>query len=142
MLVTAMGWKMFGEPRGSKQDAGADAEDPGRPVDSFYPLTLPLTVGPGAISVALTIGSHRPRGDFGSHAALIIGSALMGLLAITLTIYVCYRFAVSLVRSLGQGGVNVLIRLSAFILVCIGIQITWGGLADLIREIHLSLAAS
>jgi multiple antibiotic resistance protein len=136
MLVTAMGWKMFGEPGGPKQDAGDGAEEPEVIIDSFYPLTLPLTVGPGAISVALTIGSHRPRGEFNSHAMLIWGSALVGLLAITLAVYVSYRFAVSLVRSLGQGGVNVLIRLSAFILVCIGIQIAWGGLTDLIREIH------
>jgi multiple antibiotic resistance protein len=141
MLVTAMGWKMFGEPGGPKQDAGDGAEEPEVIIDSFYPLTLPLTVGPGAISVALTIGSHRPRGEFNSHAMLIWGSALVGLLAITLAVYVSYRFAVSLVRSLGQGGVNVLIRLSAFILVCIGIQIAWGGLTDLIREIHSSLAA-
>ena len=136
MLVTAMGWKMFGEPGGPKQDAGDGAEEPEVIIDSFYPLTLPLTVGPGAISVALTIGSHRPRGEFNSHAMLIWGSALAGLLAITLAIYVSYRFAMPLVRSLGQGGVNVLIRLSAFILVCIGIQIAWGGLTDLIREIH------
>jgi multiple antibiotic resistance protein len=127
--------------RGPKQDAGDGAEEPEVIIDSFYPLTLPLTVGPGAISVALTIGSHRPRGEFNSHAMLIWGSALVGLLAITLAVYVSYRFAVSLVRSLGQGGVNVLIRLSAFILVCIGIQIAWGGLTDLIREIHSSLAA-
>jgi multiple antibiotic resistance protein len=142
MLVTAMGWKMFGEPGGSKRDAGNEAEEPEAIIDSFYPLTLPLTVGPGAISVALTIGSHRPRGEFNSHAMLIMGSALVGLFAITLAVYVSYRFAASLVRSLGQGGVNVLIRLSAFILVCIGIQITWGGLTDLIREIHRSLALS
>jgi multiple antibiotic resistance protein len=136
MLVTAMGWKMFGEPGGPKQDAGDGAEEPEVIIDSFYPLTLPLTVWPGAISVALTIGSHRPRGEFNSHAMLIWGSALAGLLAITLAVYVSYRFAMPLVRSLGQGGVNVLIRLSAFILVCIGIQIAWGGLTDLIREIH------
>lgn len=135
LLVTAMGWKMFGEPATARPDAGQEANAPEATVDSFYPLTLPLTVGPGAISVALTIGSHRPRGEYNSHAMLIMGSALVGLLAITLAVYVSYRFAASLVRSLGQGGVNVLIRLSAFILVCIGIQIMWGGLSDLIREL-------
>jgi multiple antibiotic resistance protein len=103
---------------------------------------LPLTVGPGAISVALTIGSHRHRGEADLHAMLVMGSALVGLFAITLAVYVSYRFAAPLVRSLGQGGVNVLIRLSAFILVCIGIQIMWSGLTDLIREIHRSLALS
>jgi multiple antibiotic resistance protein len=123
LLVTAMGWKMFGEPGTPKQDADHEAKEPEATVDSFYPLTLPLTVGPGAISVALTIGSHRPRGEFNSHAMLIVGSALVGLFAITLAVYVSYRFAASLVRSLGQGGVNVLIRLPAFMLVCIGVQI-------------------
>src|SRR3984885_525264 len=142
MLVTAMGWKMFGEPSGSKQDAGREVEQPEAILDSFYPLTLPLTVGPGAISVALTIGSHRHRGEADLHAMLVMGSALVGLFAITLAVYVSYRFAAPLVRSLGQGGVNVLIRLSAFILVCIGIQIMWSGLTDLIREIHRSLALS
>jgi multiple antibiotic resistance protein len=142
MLVTAMGWKMFGEPSGSKQDAGPEVEEPEAIIDSFYPLTLPLTVGPGAISVALTIGSHRHRGEADLHAMLVMGSALVGLFAITLAVYVSYRFAAPLVRSLGQGGVNVLIRLSAFILVCIGIQIMWSGLTDLIREIHRSLALS
>jgi multiple antibiotic resistance protein len=142
MLVTAMGWRMFSESSGSRQDAGRESEKPEEIIDSFYPLTLPLTVGPGAISVALTIGSHRPRDEFSTHAMLIMGSALVGLLAISLAVYVSYRFAASLVRSLGQGGVNVLIRLSAFILVCIGIQITWGGLSDLIREIHRSLLLS
>jgi multiple antibiotic resistance protein len=141
MLLTSMGWRMFGESNGARQDAGGESEKPEEIIDSFYPLTLPLTVGPGAISVALTIGSHRPQGAFDAHAMLIIGSAL-GLLAISLAVYVSYRFAASLVRSLGQGGVNVLIRLSAFILVCIGIQITWGGLSELIREIHRSLLLS
>jgi multiple antibiotic resistance protein len=142
MLVTAMGWKMFGEPSGSRQDAGRDVEEPEAIIDSFYPLTLPLTVGPGAISVALAIGSHRHREGYNLHAMLVMGSALVGLFAITLAVYVSYRFAASLVRSLGQGGVNVLIRLSAFILVCIGMQIMWSGLTDLIREIHGSLALS
>jgi multiple antibiotic resistance protein len=142
ILVTAMGWKMFDASGGSKQEADRADERPEAVIDSFYPLTLPLTVGPGAISVALTIGSHRPRGEFNSHAMLIMGSALVGLFAITLAIFLSYRFAASLVRSLGPGGVNVLIRLSAFILVCIGMQIAWGGLTDLIREVHRSLALS
>jgi multiple antibiotic resistance protein len=47
-----------------------------------------------------------------------------------------YRFASRLVRWLGSSGINVLVRLSAFILVCIGVQIAWGGLAELIAGLH------
>ena len=104
--------------------------------DGFYPLTLPLTVGPGSISVALTIGAHHSSGLFTADFALVIASALLGLIALALTIYAAYRFASPLVGFLGETGVNVLVRLSAFILVCIGVQIAWGGLSDLIGSLH------
>jgi multiple antibiotic resistance protein len=73
---------------------------------------------------------------------LIVGSALLGVCAIALSVYGSYRFATPLVRYLGQTGVNALIRLSAFILVCIGIQIAWGGLSQLMTEFHQSLGLS
>jgi multiple antibiotic resistance protein len=131
MLVTAMGWRLLSEGGAPSDEPLHDAADAGAANDGFYPLTLPLTVGPGAISVALTIGSHHPRDPFGAHAMLLTGVALLGLFAIALAIYGSYRFAVPLVRYLGEAGVNVLVRLSAFILVCIGIQIGWSGLSAL-----------
>jgi multiple antibiotic resistance protein len=98
MLVTAMGWKLLSEGGGASHEPLQDAADAGVANDSFYPLTLPLTVGPGAISVALTIGSHHPRDPFGAHAMLLAGAALLGLFAIALAVYGSYRFAVPLVR--------------------------------------------
>ena len=140
-LITAMGWRLLNDAgRPKSKEIEADALAP--PNDGFYPLTLPLTVGPGAISVALTIGSHHPRGEITTHAMLIIASALLGVLAIAITVYGAYRFAAPLVRYLGQTGVDALIRLTAFILVCIGIQIAWGGLIQLMTEFHQSLGVS
>jgi multiple antibiotic resistance protein len=137
LLVTAMGWKLLSEGGSTSGGSGHEAlHEAGDANDSFYPLTLPLTVGPGAISVALTIGSHHPRDAFGAHAILLAGAALLGLLAIALAIYASYRFAVPLVRYLGEVGVNVLVRLSAFILVCIGIQIGWGGVSVLVAGLQ------
>jgi multiple antibiotic resistance protein len=69
---------------------------------------------------------------------LLVGFALLGLLALVLTIYLSYRFAAPLVEYLGEAGVNALVKLSAFILVCIGVQIAWGGLAELIGSLPLS----
>jgi multiple antibiotic resistance protein len=140
-LVTAMGWRLLNDGGHQKsKEIGPDALAP--PSDGFYPLTLPLTVGPGAISVALTIGSHHPRGELTTHGMLLIGAALLGVFAIALTVYGSYRFATPLVRYLGQTGVNALIRLTAFILVCIGIQIAWGGLSQLMTEFHQSLGVA
>jgi multiple antibiotic resistance protein len=134
LVVTAMGWRILNEDSAPPERVAVHATaNPTQKKDSFYPLTLPLTVGPGSISVAITIGSHRPEGAATAHTLLLAGAGVAGLLAIAATIYVSYRFAAPLARFLGQGGINVLIRLSAFILMCIGIEIIWGGISTLVN---------
>jgi len=133
LLVAAMGWKLLND--NNEPPEHQEVKDQARATgigDSFYPLTLPLTVGPGSISVALTIGTRRPEGEPLSQTVLVIAAAVVGLLAIAVTIYLSYRFAGPLARILGKAGINVLVRLSAFILTCIGIQIAWSGLSVLI----------
>jgi multiple antibiotic resistance protein len=128
LVVTALGWKLLTEEQWS--DHGEASVQPGvpRPVGSFYPLTLPLTVGPGSISVAITIGSRKPDAEFAFPAfALHAIGAFLGVAAIALSIYIAYRFAGNLARVLGTTGLEVMVRLSAFILMCIGIQIIWNG---------------
>ena len=134
LVVTAAGWGLLNQETESRAEAveTAGAEEP----DAFYPLTLPLTVGPGSITVAITLGTQRPQVSGLGELTLIAGGAVAGILAIALTIYVCYRFADRLEDVLGRTGTNVMLRLSAFILVCIGIQICWGGISGLIASLH------
>jgi multiple antibiotic resistance protein len=94
---------------------------------------MPITVGPGSIAVAITIGSQRPREAHLTYVALLGGATLVGLIAMAATIYLCYRFAEGTVGSLGEQGTNVLVRLSAFILMCIGIGIIWSGYSALMH---------
>jgi len=134
LVVTALGWKLLSQE--SWSDHGSMQAGQERKVGSFYPLTMPLTVGPGSMSVAITIGSRKPAtdlfwkqwGDLALHAA----GALAGVIAIAITIYIAYRFAEGLARALGATGLEVLVRLSAFILMCIGIEIVWNGYSALI----------
>jgi multiple antibiotic resistance protein len=130
LVVTSFAWKLLQE--GGASEGAGDQGKPVGPKDAFYPLTMPLTIGPGSMSVAITLGSQRPKGitDLYSLAG-IGGGAIAGLLAVALTVYLCYRFAERIVAVLGENGSNVLIRLSAFILVCIGIQILWNGISSL-----------
>jgi multiple antibiotic resistance protein len=130
LVVTVAGWRIL-----NKQSDLADRQ-PESPPDSqeilsqaFYPLTMPLTVGPGSIAVALTLGSNLHEE---AHLQLIVSAltAMIGILLIGVTIYLCYRFSDGLERLLGITGTSVLIRLSAFIVVCIGIQIMFNGLED------------
>lgn len=128
LVVTVFGWKML------NSDERLDREAPESPKaipDAFYPLTMPLTVGPGSMSVAITLGSQRPKLLDLPHLLLLGGAAIAGLFAIAATIYLCYRLAEDGVAKLGSTGVNVVVRLSAFILMCIGIQIMWGGWSEL-----------
>ena len=129
LVVAALGWKLLSQEQWSDHsgqaslDAGAQ-----RKVGSFYPLTMPLTVGPGSMSVAITIGSRKAEGAPGlSLRAEHATGAVLGVIAIALTIYLAYRFAGSIARLLGATGLEVVVRLSAFILMCIGIEIVWSG---------------
>ena len=135
LVVTALGWKLLNAEEVSEHAVGAGSSTgaPGRKVGSFYPLTKPMTVGPGSMSVAITIGSRKPAGfpQLSQLAEHAIG-ALGGLLAIGLSIYLAYRFAENIARLLGATGLEVLVRLSAFILMCIGIEIIWNGYGALV----------
>jgi multiple antibiotic resistance protein len=131
LIVTVAAWNLL--QAGDQIDDPAGDHKPVNPTDSFYPLTMPITVGPGSIAVAITIGSQRPREAHLTYVALLAGATLVGLIAMAATIYLCYRFAEGTVGSLGEQGTNVLVRLSAFILMCIGIGIIWSGYSSLMH---------
>ena len=134
LIVIATGWAML------KQKDENDRSALGRTVSSanvlneaFYPLTLPLTVGPGSISVAITLGANEPR-QLGSNVVAIVAAAI-GCAFVAATIYICYGFADRLAVVIGPTGMNVILKLSSFLLVCIGVQILWNGLSKLLASL-------
>jgi len=133
MVVCGMAWSLLNRP-----DSPATlprAAEPATVADylrrrAFYPLTMPLTVGPGSMSVALTLGAN-PTQSLRATVITAIAHAL-GILLVCVAVYLCYRYADRLVNRLGPTGTSVVIRLSAFILLCIGVQITWNGVRALL----------
>jgi multiple antibiotic resistance protein len=107
---------------------------------AFYPLTLPLTVGPGSISVAVTLGANATH-DYGIHITTIL-SALIAMILVAVSIFLCYAFADRLARMLGKTAMTVIVRLSSFLLLCIGVQIMWNGLSALLASLHFGNAVS
>ena len=93
---------------------------------------MPLTVGPGSISVAITLGAHLPEELHASSplSPSVLIAALVGITLVCISIYICYRYATAAARLLGASGTMVVLRLSAFILLCIGVQIICTGVAD------------
>jgi multiple antibiotic resistance protein len=98
---------------------------------SFLPMTFPLTVGPGTIAAAITLGAARP--EHGAAWVASVTGALLGLAVAALAVYLTYRYSRPLLSRLGDTGILVLTRLAAFLLLAIGIDILWSGLAEFIR---------
>lgn len=136
LVVISTGWGLLRRPN-DDDDSGGDARrecnDQNYARQAFYPLTLPLTVGPGSISVAITVGANRAEGTEWTWQ-LAVGM-LVGAIIIAISIYLSYRFAERIGRTLGDSAMNIMIRLSSFILVCIGVQILWNGLSALLRTV-------
>jgi multiple antibiotic resistance protein len=101
--------------------------------DAFYPLTLPLTIGPGSISIAITLGANEPH-HIGAGLLAILAAAI-GSAFLAASIYLCYAFADRLAAVMGPTGMNVIVKLSSFLLVCIGVQIVWNGVSQLLRSL-------
>lgn len=94
---------------------------------AFFPLTMPLTAGPGCIAVTLTIGAH----SIATAVLLTQIGICLGILLAAITVYLCYGYADRIMRTLGTSGTQVILRLSSFILLCIGLQIVWKGVHTL-----------
>ncbi|HME38461.1 MAG TPA: MarC family protein [Steroidobacteraceae bacterium] len=132
LVVCAIAWSLLNSP--NSPPALERNAPPPTPEDlnqrAFYPMTMPLTVGPGSISVALTLGANPPPG-FRPLLVTAVAHAI-GILIVAVGVYLCYRYADRIMRTLGPTGTGVVVRLTAFILLCIGVQICWNGVHALI----------
>lgn len=138
LVVSVLGWTLLSQenPLPEKASVAAAAPTPeALRSRAFFPLTMPLTVGPGSISVAITLGANPP-GGYRALAVTLVAHAI-GLAIVALAIYLTYAKADAILRRLGTTGAVIVTRLSAFILLCVGVQIIWNG----VRALLLSLAA-
>lgn len=136
MVVCAFGWSLLNRP--NLLPALDRSDPPEVRLDdlsqrAFYPMTMPLTVGPGSISIAVTLGANPPKG-FRPLFETALAHAV-GILMVAISVYLCYRYADRILRKLGSTGTSVVVRLSAFILLCIGVQICWNGLRVLLAGV-------
>jgi multiple antibiotic resistance protein len=139
LLVVATGWRLLNanDVPVRATPAVTDAWDREAARRAFYPLTFPLTVGPGSISTAIALGagiSSRPNAS-----VVDVVTALCGVAIVAVSVSVSYRFAGRLVTLLGDTGAAVFLRLTAFILLCVGVGMIWGGLSELLRALMTPL---
>lgn len=135
LVVTVSAWALLMEPERHEDRKIADtAPQHGDPEDvAFFPLTMPLTAGAGTIAVAIALASQQPADDLGRFSYL--AGASSAVLAIAALVWVCYTWCDRVIALLGARGARIVSRLTAFILLCVGIQIISTGLANLAATI-------
>jgi multiple antibiotic resistance protein len=82
-------------------------------------------VGTGSMAVAITLGAHLPP-ELQEHSLFsirVLIAAISGITLICAIIYFCYLYARKAEQLLGRSGTSMVMRLSSFILLCIGVQI-------------------
>ncbi|MGL4603728.1 MAG: MarC family protein [Iodobacter sp.] len=137
LLVATAGWQLMAAREEQHKTGGMlQVSEESRPSNeelrqrAFYPLTFPITVGPGAITVAIALGA-----GFNGPGLQKFSMPLASLTAVAITsysLYLCYRHAERLLKLLGNTGSIIFLRLSAFILLSLGIQIFWDGFSVLL----------
>jgi multiple antibiotic resistance protein len=140
MVVAAIGWSVLNQKDAASAAEDANAQMAGRGVSShdesraFYPLTFPVTAGPGCIVVMLALSAHASEKtiseNVGAHIGLMLAVVLLSVL-----VYVCYAYAPQIARAVSPSTAHGILRVIAFILLCIGVQIAWNGLEALIKPL-------
>jgi multiple antibiotic resistance protein len=143
VVVAAIGWGVLNQPDmdTEKQTAGvqiASAEDAAQQrwgAKTFYPLMFPITAGPGCLVVMLTLSAHTMEGDSLTQTVLARVGLLLAVVLLSGLVYVCYASAPQITAKISPSTTHGILRVIAFILLCIGVQIAWNGLESLIKPL-------
>jgi multiple antibiotic resistance protein len=138
LAVAVAGWRMLNEEPedAQRREARAPAALDTAPLDrmAFFPLTLPLTTGPGAIAASIALAAERRATALGE---MMLGAIAATLIAasVALSVWIAYANAAAVAKRLGPTGTLIAAKLAAFLLLCIGAQIMLTGVTDALRPI-------
>ena len=90
---------------------------------SLTPLAMPLMSGPGAIGVVMGLAAHVDSAA--SYMGMVIGIA-----AVSLTVFLFFYMGGPLVRRLGPSAVGAINKIFGFLILAIAVQLVWDGVAD------------
>lgn len=141
-MLAAMGWSLLNEkdPQTTVNEATAAIESDELTKrnrleqGTFYPLTFPVTAGPGCIVVMLTLSAHASQKAISETALAHVG-LFLAVIVLSALIYVCYAYAPQITSKISPSTAHGILRVVAFILVCIGVQIAWNGAKTLISTV-------
>jgi multiple antibiotic resistance protein len=135
IMICRMGWQLLTteDPVKGDQEIAHPKRRAGD-IDNliFYPIAFPMTTGAGTISVILTLSAHENEKSLADHF-LNLGALFIAIVLMCVMIYICYANAPRLIHRLGPRGEQIVNRLSAFLVFCIGMQIAYSGIRSLVK---------
>lgn len=147
IIIASVAWSMLNgkdqnssakESESSETSQGRAARDEagGRALEqmAFYPITFPITSGPGTLVTMLTLAAHASEHDM-TDKILAHAGIFAAVLVLSALVYACYGYAPRLTRAISPSTAQGILRVVAFILFCIGIQIAWNGLSVLLHSV-------
>jgi multiple antibiotic resistance protein len=135
LVLAAMGWSLLNQQEPETKDELAEVS--GAALGSlerkiFYPFTFPITAGPGCIVIMVTLSAHASvKGvlpDIAAHAGILLAVVLLSV-----AVYFCYGYAPVITAHVSPQTAQGILRVIAFVLLCIGVQITWNGVEAMLK---------
>jgi multiple antibiotic resistance protein len=128
VIIALNAWKLLNAPDQEKPSPQSEKAH-----IAFFPLTIPITAGPGSISVAVALSSEHPA-TFGSELWFFTGASAAAI-GVAISIWLAFRASHGIIRFFGENGNRVFGRLVAFLLFCIGFQVAFTGIQTIIQVI-------
>jgi multiple antibiotic resistance protein len=142
IVIAMIGWSLLNQkestPNPEKTEAAVPAVTKAEIAElqdkAFYPFTFPITAGPGCIVVMLTLSVHATQPKVSETVLAHVGLYIAAIV-LSGSIYLCYAYAPRIARTISPSTAHGILRVVAFILFCIGVQIAWNGLSELLKPL-------
>jgi len=138
LVLASMGWKLLSDAEPEEKEKPPDVDVRTLEQQVFYPLTFPITAGPGCIVVMVTLSAHASLKGLLPSLAAHAGIAAAVVL-VSVTVYICYARAPRITARISPQTAHGILRLIAFVLLCIGVQITSNGVESIVKTMFLKM---
>jgi multiple antibiotic resistance protein len=139
LVVAALGWGLLNQKEASDPGSVAAAPADMRVLQKkiFYPFTFPITAGPGVLVVTLTLSAHASKGEL-LHVVFAQLGIVSGMVLNCVVVFLVYAYAPMITAKVSPATAHGILRVIAFVLLCIGAQIAWNGVVSLAPTVHFA----
>jgi len=134
IIICKIGWEFMGDTQ-EKSELELKGSNSLNSImkKAFYPITFPTTTGAGTIAVLLALTAHN-KGATYLNSLFNISAILIAVIAISILIFIFYSNTTRLLNFFGEAQKNIVNKISAFLVFCVGLEIATTGLFKLIKE--------